>query len=739
MTTQQDAAPKVARSAPPRASMRPHLVTLVSVLATTTSAWAVNPLLAPGRWALVAFVACLALAWGTAWLRTWMRSAVAPTLIGFAVVAYGLTIAYLSPAHGIDLLPDADTIERLGLLAEHTSATIVANAAPLEITAGIEAAAIGGICATYLLVELCAFGWRAPAWSAVPLLTLWAPSIVVYIEVSALSFLLAAVSYLVLVGLATGTTAVDAAERQRHSAIVTAWSLALVVVTLVVTPLVLLAPGWGTNPLPFLGSGGGALLLSDEIDMRQDLGRQSNEVALRYHVAPSTVGALRLRTMHEFDGTTWQLDEEAGEQRRMGADTLLWSEEVAPEILDGRESLVDVEIVGLRENRLPIPTFPRSVEAAGRWTYDVGRDEVISRQRTSPGERYSFRTTTDGITSELLRAAGRGSPERESEYLALPSTEHLEDVARRAREVTADADNAYDQALLLQTYLRSPPFEYTTTVPVPVTGDAVWDFLESGRGYCVQSATAMVVMARTLGIPARMALGFLPGSALAGSPRTFEVRGDRAHTWPELHFDGIGWVRFEPTPAAQSGLPPAYADPFANTGEGPTPEPELPIGTPVPTAVPTAGPAPGGGGIVRTLSSVPGWLVAVGVVAVLVLVTAVALLVHRARRRAGERLAPESAWRQLRDRLGALEITWTDSATPRRAAGEIRRQLARRTRTPLGPQAQDGLAVLVRSVEADRYSPRGADVTAEELEAAVAAVVSDVTSISNEARAATTR
>lgn len=730
-TTANPAAPtetSTASRARTRSPLRPHSTTALAVAAVTTSAWALNPLLEAGRWALLAFLACAALAWGTAWLRTWVRSPAVPTLAGFAALTYGLTIAYLSPPRGVELLPDGDTLRRLGLLAEQTMATIQESVAPMEVTPGVEAATIGGICAVLLLVELCCFGLRAPAWSAVPLLALWAPAILLYIDVSALTFFLAALTFLLLLGLAGEGVGSDVDERRRHTGIVSAWSVTVTVLVLVATPLVLLAPGWGSNPLPFIGSGGGgALLLSNELDMRENLGRQSNEVALRYHVAPTTVGALRLRTLHEFDGETWHLDERGGQREELGPDTILWPEDVPAALLDGEETHVDVEIVGLREERLPIPVFPRVVDAPARWGYDPARDEVVGRQRTRPGERYSLRTTTTAITPELLRAAGRGTPDRVEQYLALPDTVHLTDVAERAREITADATTPYDQALLLQTFLRSPPFEYRTVVPAPVTGDAVWDFLESGQGYCVQFATAMTVMARTLGIPARMAVGFLPGSAMAGSPRTYEVRGDRAHTWPELHFDGIGWVRFEPTPAVQSGLPPAYADPFANQGGG-APEEEFPTGTAGPVPAPTTTPGQGGGlvgGIGRTFDDTPAWLLAAAGALVLALAAGIVLGVRGARRRSAARLTPESAWRRMRDRLGAAGVTWHDSATPRGAAREIRRELSRRGGVMLGEDAQRGLALLVKSLETERYSPRSADATPHELEVALTAVLDD--------------
>ena len=76
------------------------------------------------------------------------------------------------------------------------------------------------------------------------------------------------------------------------------------------------------------------------------------------------------------------------------------------------------------------------------------------------------------------------------------------------------------------------------------------------QGYCVQFATAMTMMARAAGIPARMATGFLPGSATQG---VWTVTAADAHAWPELYLDGVGWTRFEPTPAVRSGAPPIYA------------------------------------------------------------------------------------------------------------------------------------------------------------------------------------
>jgi transglutaminase-like putative cysteine protease len=75
----------------------------------------------------------------------------------------------------------------------------------------------------------------------------------------------------------------------------------------------------------------------------------------------------------------------------------------------------------------------------------------------------------------------------------------------------------------------------------------------------------MTMMARTLGIPARVGVGFLPGDN--NGDGTYVVTGRKSHAWPELYFAGQGWVRFEPTPAVQSGLPPLWSDPFAGISQ----------------------------------------------------------------------------------------------------------------------------------------------------------------------------
>ena len=106
-------------------------------------------------------------------------------------------------------------------------------------------------------------------------------------------------------------------------------------------------------------------------------------------------------------------------------------------------------------------------------------------------------------------------------------------------------------------YLREN-IEYSDTVPNPPRNKdrLEWILFEHKKGYCVYYASSEVLMLRSLGIPARMAVGFAQGDAEDG---TYTVRRLNAHAWPEVYFPGIGWVEFEPTasqPSLDRPLPP---------------------------------------------------------------------------------------------------------------------------------------------------------------------------------------
>lgn len=198
-------------------------------------------------------------------------------------------------------------------------------------------------------------------------------------------------------------------------------------------------------------------------------------------------------------------------------------------------------------------------------------DLVIVRGEQSSYEAVSRNSMADA--GQLRRASPADVPPALfARYTALPEVPQR--VADLAREVSAGADAPYDQALAIESFLRQYP--YSLLVPAPPEGrDPVDYFLfELQSGYCDYYASAMVVMARSLGIPARLAIGFL--SPPPDERGVYTVRHVDAHSWPELYFAGHGWIEFEPTapfPVRSSGATPAVAEASADTFTAPTPPP----------------------------------------------------------------------------------------------------------------------------------------------------------------------
>ena len=171
--------------------------------------------------------------------------------------------------------------------------------------------------------------------------------------------------------------------------------------------------------------------------------------------------------------------------------------------------------------------------------------DLISLLYTQRPARYSVLSVVPAVSEEQLRAASQDYPEAIRErFLALP--EIPERVREQARVVTAGAATPYDQAVAIERYLRG--FEYTLDVEEPPAGRDVVDYFlfDLQKGYCDYYASAMVVMARLVGIPARLAVGYGMGSVEQYRDE-YTVMEAEAHSWPELYFPPYGWIPFEPT------------------------------------------------------------------------------------------------------------------------------------------------------------------------------------------------
>ena len=168
------------------------------------------------------------------------------------------------------------------------------------------------------------------------------------------------------------------------------------------------------------------------------------------------------------------------------------------------------------------------------------------------GSTYSVISQLPNATPDQLRTASTTYPTGLAErYTALPPT-GLDRTRQLAKNLTAGTTNPYDAVVKMNNYLRKK-YPYDLSIPPQREDmDAVEYFLfEERRGYCEQFASSLAVMARSQGIPARVATGYVPGEY---NPFTglYEVKASSAHAWVEVYFPGYGWSTFDPTPGFDS-------------------------------------------------------------------------------------------------------------------------------------------------------------------------------------------
>lgn len=212
--------------------------------------------------------------------------------------------------------------------------------------------------------------------------------------------------------------------------------------------------------------------------------------------------------------------------------------------------LQDFSIDALAAIWLPAAFAPSEIQSSTAnvtWNADTSSLTVANDVPSSDGVDYSLLSSVPRFTSAELRAASDVVPaDIREQYLPLPDVPDI--VRAEAERITAAAPTRFDKMLALQNHFRS--FEYRVNLS-PRVGDPIEQFLEERQGFCQQFAGTFAIMARLLGVPARVAIGFTWGDPVgqADDGRTiYQVTGRQTHAWPEVWFDGLGWVAFEPTP-----------------------------------------------------------------------------------------------------------------------------------------------------------------------------------------------
>ena len=306
------------------------------------------------------------------------------------------------------------------------------------------------------------------------------------------------------------------------------------------------------------GGGGGRVTLSPLVDARGRLVEQSDIELFRVRTDDDTGAYWRTTALDSYSNGVW-----GSSYRYRAAEGALGS----PDSASGVIVEAEVTIGALGDIWLPAPY--EAVEIDGidaNWDAELS-SLITDGDRTAEGQTYQIRSVVPTYTPERLRLASGVIPDDiRLRYTALP-VDTSPRVTELGRELTDGLRTNYDRALALQDFFRQN-FTYSTDVSTGHSNDRLERFLFEDRiGYCEQFAGTYAVMARAVGLPTRVAIGFTPGDRVGDE---FIVRGTYYHAWPEVWIGGA-WVPFEPTPGrgspqgvAWTGVQPAQEGGFAD-------------------------------------------------------------------------------------------------------------------------------------------------------------------------------
>ncbi|MEB0285460.1 DUF3488 and transglutaminase-like domain-containing protein [Cryobacterium sp. 10S3] len=649
-------------------------------------------------------------------------------LAGAGVIVGSVTLLFGGGTGLLWLVPTGDTIDRFRTLVESGIASVQSQGTPADPVTGILFLLCIGAGVIAVLMDALAITLRAPALAGLPVLVpVGVPGLILDNGAEKLTLVLTAAAFLLLLridvldrrgGVTAGTGEGIGIAGSRGPA-GRSWSVTGafligglgIITALVLSIAVPNLPGDGrvggraTGPLLF-GDGVSAM-----VNLGQDLRSSQAGAALHYRTSAAQPPYLKLLTLDRFVGPSWTARLEPTNTGNT-VDAIDRPPGLSAQVATTEES-TQVVIDGVASAWLPTPGAATKVSGlVGDWYWNGPTGTIASTNSSTRGQEYTVTSLALEPTPEQLRAATGRYPVSVESSLRLPRSSPLI-IEQTARAVTSGTTTPYDAAVALQEYLRGSEFTYDTTAPVEdgYDGggvDVVGTFLEVKRGYCVHFASAMAVMARSLGIPARIAIGYLPGSRssdfIEGRDR-FNVDAHDLHSWPELYFTGIGWLPFEPTPGR--GTVPSYTQPAGQS---------TPLGGTVagaPSSAPRPFDDPGqalstGSGAAKTPGNDAGTpgrvaLILGALVVVLAAPGGIRLLRSRRRRRdlARGTAGGADAWRELVDTAVDFGVSVRATETPREFAARIG-DLPGLTGTG-GAAAGAALARLLAAAERHRY------------------------------------
>lgn len=592
----------------------------------------------------------------------------------------------------IDLAPaDQEFGVRFGQVLDDTTRAIMSSVAPMPAHDGVLVLLLLLAGVFTIIADLLFVTCWSPAMAGVAVFGPYlVPALILRADLMWWFFPTTALAWLLLLARQTSVqssswTAHVAADHDRAPLAPTApaWTLAALTTCVAVFGAFALGswlPTLGTGIWSGVGSGrGGALALSDPtIDLERNLRQPSNEVVLTYTSNVPEGLYLRMTSLTRLEASGWT---QMPATLRAGY----------PDEVPGRGQppvavTADISIGDFASAYLPAPYAPRAYDVLGNWSYDPLTLMIYNTDRgnqdATVGLTYRVRSTDQGPSEERALRAVAAIPEGAPET-ALLDPDVPSAVIELAHRITSGATSDGSRAAALQDYLRDPNrFTYTLDAPPGDGYDVLTSFLfETRAGYCVHFASAMATMARAVGIPSRVAVGFMTGEREGDQ---YVVRAHDMHAWPELYFEGLGWVRYEPTVGVATA--PTWSDGESDTGPGnPSAEPSAePSSVPeeepstIPQDQPSAEPTDPGAQTDSPIDvATRGPWLPLGLLLV-VLASPAALRVGLRRRRLASGRSPaqraEGAWVEVRATAIDHGIGWPPG-TPSEVAGALSNEL----------------------------------------------------------------
>ncbi len=547
---------------------RPAVIGLCLAASVAGASLSYDGVLRTWAWLYPVLVVVFATSAAVAVLRLVRAPVVVPSLVGLVAWALALCNMFLRDTAMLGFIPTPQTIDAVREALDEAWSTISFEAVPAAPNVGVVALLTGALGLTALIGEAIGVACRMPAVAGVaPLSVLVVPALLKPSGPGAWGFAISAAAYLAALALARAEAAAGHGAAARGSgAAVSPSRVVVIVAAIVVGALVIpaLVPGFDRGSFPegsrlkYFGQNVG---LNPFISLGSDL-RSAQGVGIIHYATDSTQPVyLQTVTVDSFDGSTWGPDNR-DDQRHNSLDA------ITPNTAQTAALTATTTVIStgnFTSPYLPSPMrqrrFPASrVASAGTRSTSASRASRAEPRAELRGPLRHAERDRGAARRRALRPA-RDRPRDLERPGGVPNL-----VRTTAESVTKGAASQYEKALAIQAYLRT--FTYSEQAPVQDgydgTGmDVLEKFLEKKSGYCIHFSAAMAVMARLVGIPSRIAVGFAPGHptggtvavAGVGSLPEYQVDARDAHAWPELYFEGLGWIPFEPTPS-RGVLPP---------------------------------------------------------------------------------------------------------------------------------------------------------------------------------------